>query len=917
MKKIKLFLALGLLMTTLSAWAATYDISQSAWQGQTVTTNNNGTYKGTGQVSLKIPAGGTIYLSNIDLTGVNDGTNGYGISCEGNATIYLMNTNKVTSGSPNLPAIYVKPGYTLTITVPSGSENASLTAKCDETAGTGYAAGIGASRDSNCGNIVINGGKVTAIGGRYGAGIGGAYNTNCGTITVTKYATLVTAARGASATCSIGKGYNTSTSGTVTIAELVRPNGITKQSYTYTPWDGNLSTINDDVVAFDGTVITGMFSSSASSKYRVYIAGSATVTLDNAGMPSNVGNNYKWPMLTCLASAKIMLENTNTIGYMNGNYPSIYVPKSYTLTIDSEKSGDYAGELDVTNKECVAIGGGYYLDCGNIIIQGGIITATSEAGDNAAIGSGAYASCGNITITNGVTKLVATCGGGDAPHCIGASHNGTCGTVTIGGVVYPNGVEGMTFTFPIPAWDGDLSKVTSDVVAVDGTIIHGTLNTRHKITIADGATVWLSNANINSDDNTSYVSNGFAALQCEGNATIGLDTKTVNYVKSFCSGWSGIYVPQGKTLTIKGSGKLTAEGVSDAAGIGGPYDTKCGNIIIEDGEIIANGVSGAPGIGGGRLNSCGDITINGGTITATGGIDAVGIGCGYGGTCGKIKISGEVTKLTATRGTHDAEVVYCIGESVSFSTYTSTCGGVWIGDTKVSDKGIKGSLNSDTFVLEPAELSKSLKKLDEEISYAQTLINAYQDAYPAIIAPLAAVYANATSIRSVMWYDKPAVDNAYDALHAACVDAWDEIQNQGQDIPCDPPTDFKVSNVTATSATLSWKPGAVGQITYNLIVVKMGGSPSWYFNEDISVTSFTLTDLEPNTKYEAELGAYCSHGTSDWAAPGWIYFTTQSAQGIDQITNDQSSITNKVLRDGQVIILRNGKTFNVLGTEMK
>ena len=102
-------------------------------------------------MSLKIPAGGTIYLSNIDLTGVNDGTNGYGISCEGNATIYLMNTNKVTSGSPNLPAIYVKPGYTLTIAVPSGSENASLTAKCDETAGTGYAAGIGAYRNQGNG----------------------------------------------------------------------------------------------------------------------------------------------------------------------------------------------------------------------------------------------------------------------------------------------------------------------------------------------------------------------------------------------------------------------------------------------------------------------------------------------------------------------------------------------------------------------------------------------------------------------------------------------------------------------------------------------------------------------------------------------------------------------------------------------
>jgi hypothetical protein len=42
-----------------------------------------------------------------------------------------------------------------------------------------------------------------------------------------------------------------------------------------------------------------------------------------------------------------------------------------------------------------------------------------------------------------------------------------------------------------------------------------------------------------------------------------------------------------------------------------------------------------------------------------------------------------------------------------------------------------------------------------------------------------------------------------------------------------------------------------------------------------------------------------------------------SATGIDQITNDKSPMTNKILRNGEILILRDGKTYNVLGIECK
>ena len=39
----------------------------------------------------------------------------------------------------------------------------------------------------------------------------------------------------------------------------------------------------------------------------------------------------------------------------------------------------------------------------------------------------------------------------------------------------------------------------------------------------------------------------------------------------------------------------------------------------------------------------------------------------------------------------------------------------------------------------------------------------------------------------------------------------------------------------------------------------------------------------------------------------------QSMTGIEQITNDQSPITNKVIRNGQLFILRDGKIYNAMG----
>ena len=218
----------------------------------------------------------------------------------------------------------------------------------------------------------------------------------------------------------------------------------------------------------------------------------------------------------------------------------------------------------------------------------------------------------------------------------------------------------------------DLSSCGGDYAAQDGDVLTGTLS-EHKVTVAAGATITLSNANITAN----Y---GNAAVECLGNATIIIEGYT-NAVTGGTDG-AGIHIPSGYTLTIRGNGHLTATGNS-GAGIGGNYDENCGNIIIEDAEITATS-DYACGIGGCPSYSCGDITISGATITATTDFLNAAIGSGQGdeyygpASCGNITITNST--ITATGGEDAAAIGSGAGygwNDVSLSGF-STCGTITI-----------------------------------------------------------------------------------------------------------------------------------------------------------------------------------------------------------------------------------------------
>ena len=221
----------------------------------------------------------------------------------------------------------------------------------------------------------------------------------------------------------------------------------------------DLSTLSASITAMDGDVLTGTLANNV----WISIKDGATVRLN--GVSINADGAFKsgnHAGIDCEGNATIILMDgtTNTVKGFQNSYPGIFVPENKTLTIQG------GGSLNASsNGYGSGIGGGYgygsdpIKNCGNIVIQDGIITATGGT-QSAGIGGGLNGSCGNITISGGTIMATggsyavaigggesASCGnitittdgiliaskGSNATNCIGAGISGNCGTVSVYG----------------------------------------------------------------------------------------------------------------------------------------------------------------------------------------------------------------------------------------------------------------------------------------------------------------------------------------------------------------------------------------------------------------------------------------------------------------------------------------------------
>ena len=128
--------------------------------------------------------------------------------------------------------------------------------------------------------------------------------------------------------------------------------------------------------------------------------------------------------------------------------------------------------------------------------------------------------------------------------------------------------------------------------------------------------------------------------------------------------------------------------------------------------------------------------------------------------------------------------------------------------------------------------------------------------------------------------------------------------------PCDAPTALAVSNITETSAEVSWTGTAT---SYEVRLA--GGTP-----ETVTTTSKTFTDLTAGTAYTVEVRAVCEETSSDWVS---INFTTEEAPVVaptvitlaaTEITHE-AAVLNGTVTTGSETITAQGFEYKTEGVE--
>ena len=650
--------------------------------------DNGAILTGTGGLNthIMIADGATVTLNGIDITNENwGGENPSNITCLGDATIILAKatTNYIRGGRYTDPCIQAGPkNSTLTIKgygslVLRSYGNGACIGGClnsdcgnivieggimdlntkytkgDGTA-SGHAACIGSGRFAECGDITISGGNISAESTFGAAAIGGGREATCGNINITG-GTVYAYANSPQGGASIGAGLD-GTCGNISISGVTSVSALRRSDlclYCIGPGNGNSTC---------GTLtLWGQTSD--------YIVGEPHWIGPNVFAPTDVPYTIRFNPNGG--------TGTMTDQGFYSNLPQALTDNGFSLPGKAFKC--WSTEVD---------GSGYdYLDRQTVTNLGNVTLYAQWANTDYVVSYDPNGGTGSMEDQNFAWN---------SPQALYVNTFEFSGYDFIGWNTKPDGsgdsyndkqsVSDLGNVILYAQWEDVLYRSHT---YQDGDIISGTGGANTHITIADGATVTLSGATI-----TGHTDQWWPGITCEGDATILLDEGTTNIVAGG-SGWSGIYVPQNKTLTIQGSGTLIAYGSSvlgyDAAAIGGGgyYESSCGNIVITGGIITATGGNGAAGIGGGRVNKCGNISITGGTITANGGNYAPGIGSGMDLYCGNITITNGVTRVTATKGIRS---IHSIGAGSE-----STCGTVTIGGLET------GGIPQSPFIYNPLD----------------------------------------------------------------------------------------------------------------------------------------------------------------------------------------------------------------------
>ena len=86
-------------------------------------------------------------------------------------------------------------------------------------------------------------------------------------------------------------------------------------------------------------------------------------------------------------------------------------------------------------------------------------------------------------------------------------------------------------------------------------------------------------------------------------------------------------------------------------------------------------------------------------------------------------------------------------------------------------------------------------------------------------------------------------------------------------VPCEMPTDLQVSNVTSTSAEVSWTAG--GEEDTWVVEHKLQGTSEWQV-QSVNTTQVTLTDLTPSSTYMVRVKSVCDDEESSYVTTSFV-----------------------------------------------
>ena len=351
------------------------------------TAKNGDVLTGTTSWYVRIPSSVTVTLYEANIISS-------GIICAGYATIILMGSNTVTAGTNSYKGAICTGEEPKSLTI-TGTGSINVSAEGQENkAGIGPGYPDGSPSYYQDGQVVINGGTITATGGTNGAGIGSAGNARCGRITINGGTVI---AKGGSNGAGIGTGGSAR-------GDVIVINGGT-------------------VIATGGSNGAGIGTGGSARLYNLDINGGtviATGGTNSAGIGTG-GNSSARVSENININGGIVIATGGPggAGIGTGTAPCYGKIQIFGGTVTATGGTNGAG---------IGVAGG---NCEFLNVYGGTVTATGGS-NSAGIGTGT-GPCYKINITNTVTKVTAIKGSG-SPYSIGKGASGRVDSVIIGGV---------------------------------------------------------------------------------------------------------------------------------------------------------------------------------------------------------------------------------------------------------------------------------------------------------------------------------------------------------------------------------------------------------------------------------------------------------------------------------------------------